>query len=156
MTDHSVTHNTFTLERTYAAPVARVYTAFADWGAKQQWFKSPEGWVEGEARMDFRVGGSEVSKGGPKGGPVHSFEARYYDIVPNERIVYAYEMYMDDKRISVSVATIELKADGQRTRLKLTEQGAYLDGFDNGSQREEGTRGLLDALGESLKQPTRK
>ena len=79
------------------------------------------------------------------------FDARYYDIVPNERIVYAYEMYLDDKRISVSVATFELKADGGRTRLTLTEQGVYLDGFDNGAQREEGTRELLDALGESLK-----
>jgi uncharacterized protein YndB with AHSA1/START domain len=151
MSHRSVTHNTFTLERTYDAPVERVYAAFADWDAKQRWFSSPEGWVQGEARMDFRVGGSEVNKGGPQGGPVHSFESRYYDIVPDERIVYAYEMYMDDKRISVSVATIELESKGKQTRLKLTEQGAYLDGFDNGAQREEGTRELLDALGESLK-----
>ena len=151
MSERSVTHNTFTLERTYDAPVARVFAAFADWDAKQMWFAGPEDWEQGEASMDFRVGGREVNKGGPKGGPVHSFESRYYDIVPNERIVYAYEMYMDDKRISVSVSTFELKAEGSRTRLKLTEQGAYLDGFDNGTQREEGTRELLDALGESLK-----
>jgi hypothetical protein len=59
-------------------------------------------------------------------------------------------MHVDDKRISVSVATIELTADGKRTRLKLTEQGAYLDGLDNGDKRREGTEGLLDALGESL------
>jgi uncharacterized protein YndB with AHSA1/START domain len=155
MSERSVTHNTFTLERTYEAPVARVYAAFADWDAKQMWFNSPEGWVQGEARMDFRIGGREVNKGGPRGGPMHTFESVYYDIVPNERIVYAYEMYMDDKRISVSVATIELKADGKRTRLKLTEQGAYLDGFDNGSQREEGTKELLDGLGESLKRPVK-
>jgi uncharacterized protein YndB with AHSA1/START domain len=153
MSERSVTHNTFVIDRAFDAPVARVFKAFADWEAKKRWFASPEGWVQGEATMDFRVGGREVNKGGPKGGPVHSFEARYYDIVPNERIVYAYEMYMDDKRISVSVATFELKAEGNRTRLKLTEQGVYLDGFDNGAQREEGTRELLDALGESLKTP---
>jgi uncharacterized protein YndB with AHSA1/START domain len=153
MSESSVTHNTFTIERTFDAPVDRVFKAFANWEAKKKWFASPEGWIQGEAHMDFRVGGTEVNKGGPKGGPVHSFASRYYDIVPNERIVYAYEMYMDDKRISVSVATFELKADGSRTRLKLTEQGAYLDGFDNGAQREAGTRDLLDALGESLKTP---
>ena len=101
--------------------------------------------------MDFRVGGREVSKGGPKGGPLHSMEARYYDIVPGERIVYAYEMYLGDQRISVSVATFELKPEGNRTKLKLTEQGAYLDGFDNGSIRETGMAELLDALGASLK-----
>jgi len=151
MSERSVTHNTFTIERAYDAPVARVFKAFADWEAKKQWFNSPADWEQGEANMDFRVGGTEVNKGGPKGGPVHSFLSRYYDIVPNERIVYAYEMYMDEKRISVSVATFELKAEGGRTRLKLTEQGAYLDGFDNGAQREAGTRELLDALGESLK-----
>ena len=153
MSERSVTHNTFVIDRAFDAPVARVFKAFADWEAKKKWFASPEGWIQGEATMDFRVGGREVNKGGPKGGPVHAFEARYYDIVPNERIVYAYEMYMDDMRISVSVATFELKAEGNRTRLKLTEQGVYLDGFDNGSQREEGTRELLDALGASLKSP---
>ena len=151
MSDRSATHNTFTIERTFDAPVARVFKAFADWEAKKQWFAAPEGWIQEEATMDFRIGGREVNRGGPKGGPVHSFDARYYDIIPNERIVYAYEMYMDDKRISVSVATFELKADGARTRLKLTEQGVYLDGFDNGAQREAGTRELLDALGESVR-----
>ena len=156
MTERSVTHNTFVIERTYDAPVARVFAAFADWEAKKLWFAGPPDWEQGEATMDFRVGGREVNKGGPKGGPVHSMEARYYDIVPDQRIVYAYEMYMGDMRISVSVATFELKADGSRTRLKLTEQGAYLDGFDNGAQREAGTRELLDALGASLKTPVKR
>jgi uncharacterized protein YndB with AHSA1/START domain len=87
---------------------------------------------------------------------MHSFDARYYDIVPNERIVYAYEMYMDKARISVSVTTIELKAEGTRTRLTLVEQGAYLDGFDNGALREAGTRELMDALGASLPKPVRR
>ena len=156
MSERSVTHNTFTIERTYDAPVARVFAAFADWKAKTMWFVGPEEWIQTEAHMDFRVGGREVNKGGPKGGPIHSFDARYYDIVPDQRIVYAYEMYMDDMRISVSVATIEIKAEGGRTRLKLTEQGAFLDGFDNGGQREAGTRQLMDALGESLRKPMKR
>ena len=153
MTERSVTHNTFVLERTYDATPARVFAAFSDWEAKKLWFAGPPDWDLTEATMDFRVGGRETNKGGPRGGFVSSFEARYYDIVPDERIVYAYEMHVDDVRISVSVATIELKADGKRTRLKLTEQGAYLDGFDNGDKRREGTEGLLDALGASLKNP---
>jgi uncharacterized protein YndB with AHSA1/START domain len=150
MTERSVTHNTFVLERTYEAPVARVFAAFATWEAKKVWFSGPPDWDLLEATMDFRVGGRETNKGGPKGGPVSSFDARYYDIVPDERIVYAYEMYLDGRRISVSVSTIELCAEGKRTRLKLTEQGAYLDGFDNGAKREEGFRGILDALGAAL------
>ena len=151
MSERSVTHSTFILERTYDAPVARVFAAFSDWEAKKLWFGGPPEWDLEEASMDFRVGGREVSKGGPKGGPVHAMEARYYDIVPGERIVYAYEMYLDTMRISVSVTSIELKGDGSRTKLKLTEQGVYLDGFDNGSIREGGMGELLDALGTSLK-----
>ena len=68
MSERSVTHNTFVLERTYDAPVARVFAAFADWKAKKLWFGGPPDWEEVEAHMDFRVGGREVSKGGPKGG----------------------------------------------------------------------------------------
>jgi uncharacterized protein YndB with AHSA1/START domain len=48
--------------------------------------------------MDFRPGGSEKLSGGPEGGPVHTFSCRYFDIVPNERIISAYEMYLDAKR----------------------------------------------------------
>ncbi len=100
--------------------------------------------------MDFRVGGREHNSGGRKGGPIHSFNAIYQDIVENQRIIYAYDMHIDDRRISVSLATIELKPEGSGTRLTFTEQGAFLDGYDDPGDRERGTRLLLDALGKSL------
>src|SRR5688572_3951726 len=78
----------------------------------------------------FRVGGRESVSGGPPGGPVHRFNATYQDIVPNQRIVYSYEMHLDDTRISVSLTTIEFASAGTGTRMKFTEQGAYLDAFD--------------------------
>jgi uncharacterized protein YndB with AHSA1/START domain len=152
MTERSVTHSTFTLERTYDASPARVFAAFADPEQKAQWFAGPDEWSLGEFEVDFRVGGREANSGGPMDGPVHSFEARYYDIVPDERIVYAYEMHLDDERISVSLATIQLEPAGDSTRLVLTEQGAYLDAFDDPTLRETGTRDLLEALGAYLAQ----
>ncbi len=150
MTERSVVHSTFVIERVYPATPARVFNAFADAKAKAKWFKPPEDWVPEKHEMDFRVGGRETSVGGPKGGPVISYRALYQDIVPDQRIIYTYDMDIDGKRISVSVATIELAAEGSGTRLKLTEQGAYLDGFDNGDLREKGTRDLVDALGRAL------
>ncbi len=39
---------------------------------------------------------------------------------------------------------------GNRTRLTFTEQGAFLDGFDNVADREHGTGELLDSLGRAL------
>ncbi len=72
------------------------------------------------------------------------------DIVPNERIVSTYEMYMDDARMSVSLATVELAADGPGTRLVYTEQGVYLDGPDGTASRESGTRDLFENLAGEL------
>ncbi|WP_374575874.1 SRPBCC family protein [Phenylobacterium sp.] len=150
MTERTVTHAMFTIERTFPAKPARVFKAFADPQAKAMWFGGPDDWDETERSLDFRVGGREVSAGGPPGGPLHRFDALYYEIIENERIIYAYEMHLGGVRISVSIATIELKPSGGGTRFVMTEQGAFLDGFDNPSLREEGTLQLVDALAASL------
>jgi uncharacterized protein YndB with AHSA1/START domain len=150
MSGRSATHATFVIERSYPASPARVFAAFADPAVKSQWFVGPEEFVAGGWSLDFQVGGKEVNRGGPPEGPVYTYEATYQDIVPDERIVTTYEMYLDDARISVSVATFEFVADGGGTRLVLTEQGVFLDGLDTAAQREEGTAVLLDALGTAL------
>jgi uncharacterized protein YndB with AHSA1/START domain len=79
-----------------------------------------------------------------------TYRATVQDIVTNQRIVSTYEMAMDGKRISVSVATVEVTPEGSGTRLTLTEQDAFLDGLDNVEAREQGTRELLDNLGAML------
>jgi uncharacterized protein YndB with AHSA1/START domain len=151
MNKRSVTHATFVIERTYDASPARVFAAWADPVAKARWFAGPDEWGTAEFELDFRVGGREISRGGPPGGPVYAFDARYQDIVSNERIIYTYDMHLDEKRISVSLATVEFKPAGAGTRLIFTEQGAFLDGYDNPAQREHGTGELLDALGAELR-----
>jgi uncharacterized protein YndB with AHSA1/START domain len=156
MTERTVTHSTFVIQRTYDASPARVFAAFAQPEAKARWFAGPEEWGPDEHEMDFRVGGREISRGGPKGGPLHSFEAIYQDIVPNQRIIFTYDMHIDETRISVSLTTIELKPKGIGTELTFTEQGAYLDGYDNPAEREHGTRELLDALGTELQRQSAK
>ncbi len=150
MTKRSVKHDTFVIERSYSASPARVFFALSDPQAKAKWFRGPEEWGPDRHAMDFRVGGRETSTGGPKGGPQHRFDAIYQDIVPDNRIVYTYDMHLDDKRISVSLATMELRPEGTGTRLIFTEQGAYLDDFDDPSLRRQGTEELLDALGRAL------
>jgi len=150
MTKRSAIHATFVIERNFKAPPARVFNAFADRAAKASWFAGPGGWEKKRHEFDFRVGGRERLSGGPKGGTVHSFDALYQDIVPNERIIYTYDMHLDETRISVSLATVEFKPAGAGTLLMITEQGAFLDGYDDAGSRERGTQFLLDALGRSL------
>jgi len=82
-------------------------------------------------------------------GTRYRYDALYYDIVPDQRLVYSYEMYADDVRISVSVATIEFAKSGDGTALSWTEQGAYLDGIDGAEApalRMGGTAEMLDGL----------
>ena len=149
---HSVVHSAFTLERTYDAPAELVYRALSDEAAKAKWFGGTEGQCRQiERRMDFRAGGREHLAGRWENGIVSTFDAIYLDIVPNERIVYTYEMWLDEKKISVSLATMQIKAAGSgRATLKVTEQGAFLDGYDDGGSRARGTGFLLDKLGASL------
>jgi len=147
----SVVHGAFHIERAYDATAEEVYKALSEEAAKSRWFFGPAGWRLIERVMDFRVGGRERVKGGFEGGVTTTFDAVYHDIVPRERIVYTYEMHLDDRKISVSLATLQIRPDGpRRTRLMVDEQGAFLDGYDDAGSRERGTRDLLDKLGASL------
>jgi len=154
MTVSTVTHDTFVIVRTYEAPVADVFRAWADPKRKARWFASSADALGHGYELDFQVGGHETNRGGPPGGPVYTYSAQFRDIVVDQRIVYTTEMLADDTRISVTVATVEFHASGDTTELVLTEQGVFLDGLETAAQREEGTRALLDSLAASLAQGT--
>ncbi len=150
MTDgSSVIHGTFTVERTYPAPRAKVFDAFANTEKKRAW---AYGAPEGGHTLDFRVGGREhVEMPGPGGG-TFTYDGVYQDIVENERIVYAYTFGFGADRAGATLTTVELTdASDGGTHLRFTEQGAYLDGFDGPKFWEAGTTSLLNRLGESLK-----
>ena len=143
----SVVHGAFHLERAYDATAQEVYRALSEEAAKSRWFFGPAGWRLIERVMDFRFGGRERVQGRFDGGVVITFDAVYHDIVPRERIVYTYEMRLDDRKISVSLATLQIKPEGRRrTRLLVDEQGAFLDGYDDAGSRQRGTADLLDRL----------
>jgi uncharacterized protein YndB with AHSA1/START domain len=148
----SVIHDTFTIERTYPVPPQRVFAAFASAEAKGVWgdtgnLESADG-DAGVSEFDFRAGGRERF-GFKMDGTTFRYDARYYDVVPDQRIVYTYEMYADDTRLSVSVTTIQFTKSEEGTGLTWTEQGTYLDGVDGIEAprlREGGTTEMIDNL----------
>ncbi len=151
MTERTTQHSTFTIERTLAFAPAKVFAAWSSREAKGRWFAGTTGkWKELKREFDFQVGGREVARGQWDTGTTSHFDARYHEIVPDQRIVYVYDMFIDDKRISISLATIEFNAAGGGTKLIVTEQGAFLDGYDDAGSRERGTAYLLDNLESSL------
>ena len=157
MIDHSVSHGSFTVERTYPVTRQRVFAAWASRAAKDAWFGSGDDFLEqtDEYALDFRVGGREQLNGTMPHGRRFRYDAVYCDIVLDRRIILAYDVAIDGRRTSVSLMTVELSDADSGTRLILTEQGAFLDGLDSSDQRQEGAVDSLDQLGRYLEAPSR-
>lgn len=149
---NSVIHSTFRVERTYPSSPARVFAAFSNPATKRRWFVEGEGWQVDEFSLDFRVGGHEVSRFSFEGGTPTRNDTVFLDIVPDQRIVFAYTLTVGEERSSVSLATVEITPSGDGTRLVFTEQGAFFDGADQPTERETGTHELLDQLGKELQE----
>jgi uncharacterized protein YndB with AHSA1/START domain len=150
MTRRFTVHDTFVIDRTFAFKREFVYAAWTSAEAKSRWFVGPSGWELQLRELEFRVGGRERLKGRRPDGTASLFDARYYEIVPNERIVYVYEMHTNDVRASISLATIEFKEREEGTALTITEQGVFFDGQDDARRREQGTQVLIGQLEQAL------
>ncbi|HUN38837.1 MAG TPA: SRPBCC family protein [Acetobacteraceae bacterium] len=149
-TPRAAVHGSFTVERVYPSAPPVVFRALTDMAAKARWFTGDDTFQVIERVMDVRAGGRERLKGRWGSGLVTTFDAVYFDVVANQRLVYAYEMHLDARKISVSLATMQLHPAGEGTRLTVTEQGTFLDGYDDAGAREKGTGLLLDRLGASI------
>ena len=149
MIARSVTHAIFTIETRYAAAPARVFAAWASREAKLRWLFCHADWEVRSYELDFREGGRERMSTGQAGGPAHVMDSHYWDIVADARIVFAYEMWVGETKLSASLTTVEFQPDGVGTRMVFTEQGAFFDGHQAPEEREHGTRiGLANLAGE--------
>jgi uncharacterized protein YndB with AHSA1/START domain len=154
MTQPPISHGDFTIERIYEAPPARVFAAFSDIEIKARWFIGPPGWTLITREQAFEPGGHETLRGQLPSGLETHYTARFHSIVENERIVSVYDMHLDGRHHSVSLATVQISPVTTGTRLVYTEQVAYLDGT-NGAEgtamRERGVGDHLDRLGNALR-----
>ena len=147
-------HGTFFIERRYDAAPQRVFAAWRDPASKRAWFVEGKGWELCSYELDFREGGREASSFRFLDGvktfgeeTVFANETVYDEIIANERLIFTYAMSRNGKRFSVSLATVEFKADGAGARLMFTEHAAFFEGADGLAMREQGWQELLTRLG---------
>ena len=150
-TDRRLARAGFTLTRDYPVPRERVWAAFAEEEQKRKWFGAADSFEPGEWAFDFRVGGRDIAEGKFHDGPMSRYEGTYTDIVEHIRIVTTYDMWLDGDHMSTSVASFEFEPTAGGTRFTHVEHGVFFDQFwDDGPNREAGSRGLLDILGDYL------
>ena len=147
MSEPSVIHHTFVIERNYPATPEKVFEALSDPAKRRQWLLAGQNHEVEHFEIDFRTGGRErsVSRFGPATpfpGTLLVREAEFQDIVPNRRVVFASTMSLGEKHISASL----LLPVEKETELVFTHQAAYFEGSDGPAMREGGWQKLLGNL----------
>jgi uncharacterized protein YndB with AHSA1/START domain len=139
------THTDFVIEREFDATPESVFQAWADPDAKRRWSDCHAQHTT-DYHLDFRPFGHETHRVAYPDGHVQQVEKVFFDIEPARRIVFAYDIQLDARRLSVSLVTVEFLAHRGGTRMVYREQLAYLDGHEDRAQRLRGTEESLDRL----------
>src|ERR1700750_555057 len=105
MSNQDLKHETLVFARTCAAPVERVFAAFADPVERANWGTPSETAAFFYDKVDFREGGTDVFRCGDKSNPQYRGVTTYYDIVSNERIVSSETVETQGRKLLISMAT---------------------------------------------------
>jgi len=153
VTTQPAVHGTFTLTSDLPAPPATVYAAFADPALRDRWFRIPGPSAGHSYELDFREGGGETASNSfpvEDGFEALGYRSHFLDLVPDARVVYAYEVMVDGRRRWVSLTTVELAPSAEGTRMSWTEQYAFLavtgDGSGDVAHLRGGTRLRINGL----------
>jgi uncharacterized protein YndB with AHSA1/START domain len=142
-------HATITLEHSYPAPPERVFVEFADAVARARWSApSNDALIYDEA--DFRIGGKDVFRCGPKGDPKFHGETRYLHVVPNSCVVSSETLETDGQQIAVALTTLDFQSIEQGTNLIVTVQVVSFVGPDMICGYESGNKSALKNLAQHL------
>lgn len=142
-----IEHTSFVIERELPTSPRHAFRFWSEAELKARWTSCHPDWIVLEDRSDFRVGGADAKRWRTPAGEEQTFHAYYLDIVPEQRILYAYEMSFAGIRLSASLVTITFEPVGRKTRTVFTEQVAILTGGAAArSLRLAGTEEGLDLL----------
>lgn len=128
------------IERTFNAPVARVWKALTDVDQMRVWyFDLKEFKPEVGFKFEFAVE--------HEGNKYHHL-CEVTEVVPQKRIAYTWR-YKDEP--GDSLVTIELSADGDKTELKLTHEGLETFPKTPAYARKNFEAGWTEIIGSELK-----
>ena len=142
-------HATITLERSYGAPVERVFSEFADPVARARW-SAPASDALIYDEVDFREGGQDIFRCGPKNHPKFHGKTSYLFIVPNKRVVSSETLDADGQRLAVALTTLEFEPSGEGTDLRVTVQIVSFVGQGMIEGYEAGNKSALENLSRHL------
>jgi uncharacterized protein YndB with AHSA1/START domain len=146
MTAPSVLHTSFVIDRQFKASPSRVFAAWTDPTVKRRWSDCHADQSDNNYSLDFRPGGSEIHRVVMPDNSVQLVQKQFFDIVPNARIVFGYDIALDARRLSVSLVTVQFEPSNAGTRMLVTEYIAYLDGHQDLEERIRGTSEGFDRL----------
>ena len=140
-----IAENTLKLERSYDAPIERVFAAWTSEEVMRRWWQARDHW-ETRAEVDLRVGGAvRVVMHDPTTGVDHGGGGVYTEIEPPSRLAFTW-LWDDDTRRTL--IEIDFDADGETTTVRFTHSGLW----DEAAVRshESGWGNILDSLGRML------
>jgi ketosteroid isomerase-like protein/uncharacterized protein YndB with AHSA1/START domain len=138
-------HATIKLQHSYLAPPERVFSEFADPVARARWSTpSKDALIYDEA--DFRLGGKDVFRCGPKGDPKFRGETHYLNIVTNARVVSSETLDVEGQRLAVALTTLDFEPTEEGTNLTVTIQMVSFVGPDMIHGYESGNKSALQNL----------
>lgn len=132
----------FVIERTYNAPINKVWQAITDKDKMKEWYFNL-------AEFKPEVGFEFEFTGGPDDGPQYLHKCKILEVVPGKKLSHTW-VYAGHP--GESVVTFELFDEGDKTRVKLTHAG--LETFDPNNKdfaKENFAAGWTDIIGNSLK-----
>jgi uncharacterized protein YndB with AHSA1/START domain len=145
MTAQQVVHDTFVVETAIESAPAEVFAAFADVRVREEW-AAPGGDTIVYEKADFRIGGVDVFRCGPKNDQRFHGTVWYHEIVPDHRIVYVEAVRVGDEPLSLALVTLELVPEREGTRLRSTNQLVSFTGAQMLADSRSGTRAALHNL----------
>ncbi|MET9558099.1 SRPBCC domain-containing protein [Streptomyces sp. NPDC006645] len=124
----------YALTRTLDAPVEQVWAAWTQADRYGQWAHAED------VVLDVRPGGAWSSVMVIPGGTRVPLSGRYVEVVENKRLVNGMSV---PGREELVLMTVDLAADGDRTRITLSQS---LGSAEERDQSESGSNMLLDGL----------